>query len=142
MEKQQGPSWGRVVLVVVVVIIGGIFAQGAISASSGAKESAKVAPVVEPAPEPVTAENQKPSSAHYAARLFVEKKLLAPTSAKWPGPEDGTQRFDAELGLWLVSGYVDAQNAYGVPIRVSYEAQLEYIPGVGWKLIALSSDGL
>jgi hypothetical protein len=97
-----------------------------------------------PAPTPVvvkpdTPENQDPLHAFYASKMFMEKELKAPATAKWPDSDEAKIGFAAKTQLWIVASYVDSQNSFGALIRTRYVMALEYIPGQGWKMNDLST---
>lgn len=123
---------GGLLVVIVIVVI-------AVS-SGGSKKSEPPAPapVVE---KPDTAENKDPAMVFFASRMFMEKRLKAPASAKWPeyGDEGTAAGYSTKTGRWVVMGHVDAQNSFGALIRTLYVMELEYLPGEGWRVFDVST---
>jgi hypothetical protein len=81
-------------------------------------------------------ELDKPGGDSYSARLmcenhFVKDKLLAPTSAKFSG--DDETGVTPGKGNWVVRGYVDSQNAFGVMIRSQYVCITSYQGADRWR---------
>lgn len=76
------------------------------------------------------------------SHVFVEKRLRAPGSAKFsschnPGAVQGLGE-----GKFRVTGYVDAQNAFGALIRNNYVCVLRHVGGEGdkWQLEGLQLE--
>ncbi|KFO66594.1 hypothetical protein ER57_16435 [Smithella sp. SCADC] len=78
------------------------------------------------------------------AKIYVEKSLKAPTTAKWPsGADFGVGQYKDKKGkvvkdVWEVSGYVDAQNSFGAMIRTQWYVKLKKI-GNSWILLEIKS---
>lgn len=76
---------------------------------------------------PKPANCPEPSMAEIKARRFVKQKLKAPSTAEFSDEEvrcaGGTK--------YAVSGYVEAKNAFGVPLRSRYVSIVESI-GSDW----------
>lgn len=72
-------------------------------------------------------------TAYHMSHKFVEKRLVAPATAKFPRYED---KLVANLGegRYLVSAYVDSENRFGAMIRTRYVAQLLYVGDDRWQL--------
>lgn len=67
--------------------------------------------------------------AYIMSRRFVERALVAPSTAKFPGgtSSEVSSRIVGEC-KFLVSAYVDAQNSFGAMIRTRYTIEMEYLP--------------
>jgi hypothetical protein len=78
------------------------------------------------------------------AKIYVEKSLKAPTTAKWPsGADFGVNQYMDKKGkvvkdVWEVSGYVDAQNSFGAMIRTQWYVKVKKI-GNSWILLEIKS---
>lgn len=79
--------------------------------------------------------NSEPSKleAYVMSQQFVENQLKAPSTAKFPGFQDG---FVKEMGdnKYKISAYVDAENSFGAKIRVKYFCVLKYVGDDNWQL--------
>jgi hypothetical protein len=81
------------------------------------------------------------SDAHgdaYSAQLmceqhFVKDKLLAPASAKF-SPDSETNAISYGNEVWIVTGYVDSQNAFGAMLRSPYTCTVKYVGKDTWHL--------
>ena len=69
------------------------------------------------------------SGAVVTAREFVSRRLKAPSTAKFSG-EQGIRYGDA----WLVRGFVDSQNSFGVMIRARYLCRVQHVGNNKWHL--------
>jgi len=71
--------------------------------------------------------------AYIMSQQFVETKLKAPATAKFPRFQDS---FVKEIGenRYKVSAYVDAENSFGAKIRVKYFCVLKHIGDDKWEL--------
>jgi hypothetical protein len=59
------------------------------------------------------------ASACVAAQNYVEKRLVAPSTASFPWR--GCTYFEGvDQGEWVLNSYVDAQNRFGAKIRTHY----------------------
>jgi len=67
---------------------------------------------------------------------FVKQSLRAPATAKFPFPVRGIYQGDC---TFVVSSYVDAENAFGASVRSNYQAHLLRQQG-GWGLISLEMN--
>jgi hypothetical protein len=64
-------------------------------------------------------------------------RLKAPSTADFPWyDEDNVQ--DEGNGRFVVSSYVDAENAFGAKIRVFFYCEVQYEGGDRWKLVDLT----
>ena len=57
------------------------------------------------------------------AEQCVENKLLSPSTASFPWPSE-IHIIRIDDGWFRVSGYVDAQNLFGVPLRQNWVAEI------------------
>jgi hypothetical protein len=62
------------------------------------------------------------------AEVFVEKQLVAPTTADFPAGMQKTKIVRRPDCKWIVSGYLDSQNEFGAMIRSDYIAEITKIP--------------
>lgn len=65
--------------------------------------------------------------AHVACQQFVEDRLRAPSTAKFPTARRVNIVNTADR--WKVEGWVDAENAFGATIRSDYVCIVSYTPG-------------
>jgi hypothetical protein len=99
---------------------------------------------LKPVPEPEHSEKK----AYIASQTFVNTRLKAPGTAKFPDYES----FDSSRGLivtftkkggfidrdhYSVMAYVDAQNSYGGLLRKKYLCDLAYVGNGKWECINL-----
>ena len=87
-------------------------------------------------------EREKRVEAYGVAKEFVLERIKSPKSAKFP-------RYDAfekqnwidvrkkSTGIYIVKGYVDAQNVYGAMLRNHYVATVQHTGGKNWLLVEL-----
>lgn len=59
------------------------------------------------------------------AQLFIKDKLKSPSSAKFPVYGDSNVSIKKAKNYYKVSGYVDAQNSFGVELRNAFIVYLE-----------------
>jgi fucose permease len=69
------------------------------------------------------------------SQSFVEQRLIAPTTAKFPYIGDAYEVTKLDSVTWLVDSYVDSQNGFGAFIRTRYVAKLMYMGNDRWKLL-------
>lgn len=92
------------------------------------------------APKPQDPDQASPSERNYSACLmaqqFVERRLKAPSTAKFASCGDAKVTNDGyrEHAVIVV---VDAQNSFGAMIRSSYAVKLKYEGSSNWRLVAL-----
>lgn len=73
------------------------------------------------------------------SRDFVRDKLLSPSTAEFAGMSDSKVVKKGEA--WTVVSYVDAKNAFGVPLRKHYACRLRYNKGDNtWSLLDLNIE--
>lgn len=77
------------------------------------------------------ANQKRRSSACYAARVAVERKLKTPSTAKFPSCLSGDigVTLKGKDGLIHVSGYVDSQNSYGAMLRAQFLVKMTEFDG-------------
>ena len=66
------------------------------------------------------------------SQRFVKRQLRSPATAKFPSILEADVR-DLGDGRFLVSAYVDAENAFGALIRTHYKATLRRIGEERWQ---------
>jgi len=76
------------------------------------------------------------SAAKWECRGFVEKSLVAPTTAKFP---DYSTFYAGDVGdsVYVVTGFVDSQNSFGAMIRTHFECITRKDQSGNWTLQAL-----
>lgn len=78
--------------------------------------------------------------AYYAATQFVERRLKSPSTAEFSG-YDKEQVDNIKENVYRVSGYVDAENAFGAMLRRNYVCKIVYIPEKkSWRCEYVSID--
>jgi len=147
MSKKSGGCGGTIVTV--ILVIGGF----SIFASFMAKNN-KTEPVPEtgtpkqvqkPAPEkktvsPEDAEkikiNKAAQDAYYSGRKFIENTLKVPSSAKFSNfyGDENTGSSKNDNGRYISWGTVEAQNAFGVPLRESWRTEMQ-AEGDKWRVV-------
>ncbi len=80
--------------------------------------------------------------AYYMCQDFIEKRLAAPATAKWPSSSEiniatltGTGRES-----YRVRGYVDSQNSFGALLRTNYVCDVSFMGKDNWHLENLTFD--
>ena len=69
------------------------------------------------------------------AEVFIETKLIAPSSAHFqPCDEMGLARVGTDGHEYVLTGYVDAQNAFGASLRHSFTVDLRQ-DGDSWSTL-------
>lgn len=128
MTKQGKPNdkaqyGGYVVLALVGIVLYLVFAQFFGSDSSSSKRPK------EDVGDALTA--------FVMSQEFVEEKLVAPGTAKFPyfDPSMATQ---VDKNTWIISSYVDSQNRFGALVRTKYRAKMQYIGNNQWKILDLN----
>lgn len=77
--------------------------------------------------------------AKYACREFMKERLKAPATAKFPYYKDFVSRPNGP-DEFEISSYVDAQNAYGAMIRISFDCTVRKDAAGTWRLLAIYSN--
>lgn len=76
--------------------------------------------------------------AYYMSREFVKKQLKAPATADFPRYTDpAVEAHHRGKGVFLVKGYVDAQNAFGANLRTRYLCELKDNGDKTWTAISV-----
>ena len=93
-------------------------------------------------PEQIAAETQAGEDAHLNLMACVnteeavQKRLKAPTSAKFPGCSAYTVKTNDARTEFFVTGYVDAQNSFGAMIRTRFSvAMTKGKTDDSWKVV-------
>lgn len=68
-------------------------------------------------------------SAVYDSQQFVEKKLKAPSTAKFGSDTINTVKINDTT--FLVNNFVDSQNSFGAMLRMKYSCTITYLPSIG-----------
>ena len=123
-KADQSTAQGCAVLIVIGIII---FIITTISNCGGPSGSSSPKP---PAPK------HDAVSAWTMSQKFVEDRLKAPRTAKWPW---GYTDYVTHLGdgRYRIKAYVDSQNAFGALIRTHFTAEVHWTGGDNWRLESL-----
>jgi hypothetical protein len=89
-----------------------------------------------------SSDNASPTMAIIICEDFVKERLIAPTTAKFPGVRDADiWTLGKESGKYEnafhVESYVDSQNSFGAMIRSFYTCDVNYVGNDEWKLLDL-----
>jgi hypothetical protein len=72
------------------------------------------------------------TSASVMAEHFIQKKLVAPSTAKfsssWDEDSGAAGAVQIDNGVWQVWGYVDSQNSFGAMLRAKWEVHILKAP--------------
>ncbi|MDP2723185.1 MAG: hypothetical protein Q8O72_10535 [Bacteroidales bacterium] len=82
-------------------------------------------------------------NAYYTSQNYIKDYLKSPSTAKfpyYPSAEIIVVTMPQDKNLYAVKSWVDAKNAFGVPIRMQYLMHLKYLE-THWKLESLVIDG-
>jgi hypothetical protein len=75
-----------------------------------------------------------------ASREFVARKLITPSTAKYPIPSQAKVT-KSENNQYTVISYVDAQNSSGAMLRKNYECVVRYEPeNDRWYLVKITIE--
>jgi len=72
--------------------------------------------------------------AFFMSQTFVEKRLIAPSTAKFASLRQ-SQITKENKNTWIIQSYVDSQNNFGAMIRTHYRAKLTYVGDDMWRLL-------
>ena len=72
------------------------------------------------------------------AQSFIEQRLKAPSTAKWPWGYDD-KVLDLGGGRYKVKGYVDSENGFRAMIRTRFTLDMQYTPQ-GWNIRLIDLD--
>lgn len=68
------------------------------------------------------------SYAYVAAKLEIQQKLKAPSTAKFPYHSEPGVVIVEQGDKFIITSYVEAQNAFGVPLRKRWTAEVQRTP--------------
>jgi hypothetical protein len=87
-------------------------------------------------PAPAAAPTHDAASAWTMCQSFVEDRLKAPRTAKWPW---GYTNYVTHLGggRYRIKAYVDSQNSFGALLRTHFTAEVRWTGGSNWRLESL-----
>lgn len=68
---------------------------------------------------------------------FVEERLKAPSTADFQNCYQAAVAYRSD-SMFTVQSYVDAQNAFGAPLRTKYTCIMKYKGGNDWQLLNLT----
>lgn len=135
MADSKGAGCG--LLIVAVLVIGGISAlfnggdDSSSSSSSGSSgSSSHKASTPDPDDPDVIGDEVGAIS---VCRTFVERRLRSPASADY-NDENGNH---VQGAVWLVTGTVDSDNAFGAAMRNNYTCKVRFTGDDNWRLVAL-----
>jgi len=80
------------------------------------------------------------TGASMICHTFVEQRLKAPASAKFPYMSTDNVT-DLGGGKFNVVSYVDSQNSFGALIRNTYDCSVHWVSGTQWRLDSLDLHG-
>jgi hypothetical protein len=115
--QKLGAGCGLLLLIAVIAAVGSLF-------SGGDSDDADVKPVAATTDAAISVCHQS-----------VEKKLKAPSTAEFGG-EDSFYVGDA----WTVTGWVDAENSFGAPIRNTWSCEATWLEGDNWSVSSTVVD--
>ena len=98
----------------------------------------------EPLPNPKGWEARDNSSLAYIMMCdFVREDCRIPSSTVFP-PKDGTGVIaEREYGTtYRVEGYVEAENEYGLRVKIHYRGQIRETSPGAWKMLSLRTGSL
>jgi hypothetical protein len=78
--------------------------------------------------------------AYTMAEQFVQKRLKAPSTAKFPYSSEATIDYDSGTKEWTVNSYVDAQNSFGAMMRTNYTVKVKYLGDDKWSLLDINME--
>lgn len=110
-------SYSVAIMTVIIILCLGIFGE----------------PIIKPLP--VSKNKPNDIDAFVMSQSFVEQRLIAPATAKFPYIGDAYEVTKLDSVTWLVDSYVDSQNGFGAFIRTRYLAKLMYRGNDRWKLL-------
>ena len=79
------------------------------------------------------------SMAYHTAAYRVEGRLVAPSTARFPGIFDGRAGHVTRLGgqRYRIRSYVDSQNSFGAQVRTHFTAEVEQTGRGVWRVRSL-----
>jgi len=113
----------------VLIIVFGYISSG--GCGSGSRRSTSTSSYTMPKPK------HDAASAWVMCQSFVEDRLKAPRTAKWPW---GYTDYVTDLGggRYRIKAYVDSQNSFGAMLRTHFTAEVEWTGGDNWRLNSLN----
>jgi tetratricopeptide (TPR) repeat protein len=86
--------------------------------------------------------NDTPSGtlAYLMCQEFINDRLKAPASAKYPDVQDVTIKKIGETNRFVIIGYVDAENSFGANLRSRFTCEITYSGNDKWVLNDLSIE--
>lgn len=125
-EKKKSASSAGVICLILLVATGYYFLK-----------DAWTIPQPKPVPEykarPTPIDEGSDYGAYSMAKRFVSDRLLTPSKAEFPSM-DGRFVMRTDPDAWLVTAYVDSQNAYGAMIRKRFWVRLKYVGKDKWRM--------
>lgn len=116
-EKQKSVKAGCIGCGVLIVIALGI---AALSGTVGSSKN--------------DAPKDHSTMAYLKAQRFIKDQLRSPSSAEFPGLMSGEWRvITLEDGTYVASGWVDAQNAFGVTVRSRWTCHVQRLGDDAWR---------
>lgn len=86
-------------------------------------------------------DNSRLGEAYVMIQGDVRSMLKAPASADFPWKYSNGTRHIGDC-VYVVIGYVDAQNSFGALLRANFTGRIEYFPDRGaWRTLTVSVDG-
>lgn len=129
----------------VAIVVWGISTKrSAIISIGGGFIAACVAAIIVGPSKPVGAtawqSEDESTMAYIAMEDFVKRRLKAPSTAEFPGVFDGRTEHVKSLGdqRYIISSYVDAQNAFGGMMRNSFRGEVQQTSPDRWQLNSLT----
>lgn len=129
MKQQPNKTVGCIVGIIVLICAAiCIFAWISTPSSSGTEKNTD------------RTESASKIDAWVAAQYFVENRLKAPSSAKFPF--GGAQKHVSDMGggLFIIRSYVDSKNAFGVEIRTKFFCKIQKNKKRNFDLIQLTFE--
>jgi hypothetical protein len=113
-KKSQGCLGGCLTVVVVLAILGSLSGKGGSSSASPERDQNSAV------------------AAWTMCEEFVKRQLRAPATADFPWGYDQFTRRESD-SVWVVTSYVDAQNAFGAKIRNNFVCRVRWTGGDNWR---------
>jgi len=90
-------------------------------------------------PEPPDAWKTRDNSidAYVMMQDFVKRRLVSPSSAKFPYTNDKDITIEKDGYEYVIFGYVDSQNVFGAMVRNYYSGVVKQIDDINWELVTL-----
>ena len=83
-------------------------------------------------------------TAYEMAQKFVIDRVKSPATAEFPSvlwdKSEIEWSYDEEEDTYIISSYVDSQNAFGATVRTNFIAKLQNTEGKNWKLLKLHTE--